>query len=172
MWRKQDESKPPSPVQETKPPQLAETPGRTAAARASVPASHLTSLLTIKGELTGRDDLLIDGQVQGKICIENGRVSIGPNGRVTADIEAREIVVDGRVKGRLQGQERVQIGSAGRASGEVRTRRLRVEEGAEIHGNVDVTRAQEQRATRVSPVSGGNEGVRPVAMQAKESSGA
>jgi cytoskeletal protein CcmA (bactofilin family) len=98
--------------------------------------------LVIKGEITGRDDLFIDGEVQGKIRLEQGKVTIGPNGRVTADVEAQEIVIRGRVKGTLTGRDRVEIGKTGHATGDVITQRIFVEDGAEIHGSVEIKRAE------------------------------
>ena len=81
------------------------------------PAGRISRTLAIKGEITGSDDMFVDGDIQGKINIAEGRVTIGANGRVTADIVAREIVVQGNVKGNLHGRERVQIGSTGCARG-------------------------------------------------------
>ena len=108
----------------------------------SVSTGNVSTTLVIKGEITGREDLFIDGDVQGKIRIDGGRVTVGCNGRVTADIEAREITVQGNVRGNLQGQERVQIGPTGCARGNVITRRIFIEEGAELHGTVEITPAE------------------------------
>src|ERR1700722_13455433 len=94
--------------------------------------SHLTSALTFKGEITGKEDLLIDAQLDGLVVLDGATVTIGPHGRVTADIEASEMVVHGGVTGGLQGLERVRIGPTGRASGEIITRRIAIEGGAEI----------------------------------------
>jgi cytoskeletal protein CcmA (bactofilin family) len=102
--------------------------------------------LVIKGEITGREDLFIDGDIQGKIRIDEGRVTIGSHGRVTADIIAREIVVQGNVKGNLHGRERVQIGQTGCARGNVLTRRISLDDGAEMHGNVEITQAEGQQS--------------------------
>jgi len=112
---------------------------------------HLTSALVIKGEITGKGDLCIDGEVTGEIRLEDGTVTIGPEGRVRADIQAREIVVRGRVEGNLIGRERVQIGASGQASGNVLTKVISIEEGAELHGEVEVTRGEEHRSPRLVP---------------------
>lgn len=109
-------------------------------------AGHVSSTLVIKGEITGREDLFIDGDIQGKIRIDEGRVTIGSHGRVTADIIAREIVVQGNVKGNLHGRERVQIGQTGCARGNVLTRRISLDDGAEMHGNVEITQAEAQQS--------------------------
>lgn len=169
MWRKQDAS----PRQEPNPPKQSASPRVSPVAilrrQIPVPAGHTTGQLTIKGRITGRDDLLIDGQVQGKIRIENGKVSIGPSGRVTVDVEAREIVVNGQIKGNLHGHERVQFGSMGRVVGEVRAQRVQVDDGAEIRVNVEVLREQEQFPMRPSSAKRHHETTPPALVQAKES---
>ena len=167
MWRKQDEPKTPS--QDVK----VSTPNEVAAAapavtpapvvsaptpslsprQASAPAGHLTSSLVLKGEITGREDLFIDGEVQGKIRLEDGRVTIGPNGRVIADVQAREIVVRGKVKGNLHGRDRVQVGPTGNATGDIMARLISIEEGAEVHGKVEIVRSDEPRSSRASLAS-------------------
>lgn len=142
----------------------------TAARDAAIPAGHLPSSLIIKGEITGREDFFIDGEVQGNIRLDDGKVTIGPNGRVTADVEAREIVVRGKVKGNLHGRDRVQITRTGHASGDVVTRFISIEEGAEIHGSIDVTRAEEPKTSRVTSITPGTEKARAMALPSKESS--
>ena len=136
------------------------------------PAGRISRTLAIKGEITGSDDLFVDGDIQGKISIAEGRVTIGANGRVTADVVAREIVVQGNVKGNLHGRERVQIGSTGCARGNVITRRFVVEDGAEIHGHVEIgpaeSVAQESRATTAKFVAPGAEEVEVSAAHARE----
>jgi cytoskeletal protein CcmA (bactofilin family) len=136
------------------------------------PAGRISRTLAIKGEITGSDDLFVDGDIQGKISIAEGRVTIGANGRVTADVVAREIVVQGNVKGNLHGRERVQIGSTGCARGNVITRRFVVEDGAEIHGHVEIgpaeSVAQESPATTAKFVAPGAEEVEVTAAHARE----
>jgi cytoskeletal protein CcmA (bactofilin family) len=106
------------------------------------PAGHLTSTLVIKGEISGRDDLFIDGEVQGKIRLDDGKLTVGPNGRVSADVEAKEIVIRGKVKGNLNGRERVQISQSGCATGDIVTQRILIEDGAELHGRVEIKRVE------------------------------
>lgn len=182
MWRKPEETKA-APLSEqlkqsspvTPAPQKFESapaPARVevpAASRvAQTPAGHLTSSLVIKGEITGREDLFIDGEVHGTIRIEEGRVTIGPNGRINADVEAREIVVRGEVKGNLQGRERVQIGQTGCARGDISTRRILVEDGAELHGRVEITRAPETRAEETSQANGHVKPAEPKSISASD----
>jgi len=103
--------------------------------------------------------------VQGSIHITDGSVTVGPNGRVTADIEAREIAVRGKIKGTLHGRERIQIGRTGQVTGNIVTRRLAVEEGAILSGKVDIARAEEARGSRTAT---GTEAARPVPIRVTE----
>ncbi len=95
-------------------------------------------------------------------------MTIGPNGRVTADIEAREVLVRGKVKGTLHGRERVQIGRTGEVAGNIATHRLSVEEGAILSGKVDVSRAEETRSSRSAEIATGTGAARPVPIRATE----
>jgi len=116
----------------------------TSANRAAVAAppsgAVLTSTLVVRGEISGSGDLFVDGQVQGKIRIPGAKVTVGPQGRVSSDIEAREIVVRGSVQGSLHGVDRVEIASSGNVRGDVVAPRLVIEEGAEVQGSIEVER--------------------------------
>jgi cytoskeletal protein CcmA (bactofilin family) len=131
-------------------------------------AGNVSKAISIKGEITGREDLFIDGEVQGSIRITDGNVTVGPNVRVTADIEAREVVVRGKVKVAVHGRERVQIGRTGEVAGDIATRRLSVEEGAILSGQVDVARTEETRSSRSAGIATGTEAARPVPIRATE----
>jgi cytoskeletal protein CcmA (bactofilin family) len=100
----------------------------------------ITSTLLIKGEVRGTDDLYIDGEVRGTIELTNGRVTIGPHGKISADVDAREIVVRGKVSGSLLGRDRVEIGSTGEVNGDISTLRISIGEGAQIHSKVEIDR--------------------------------
>ncbi len=138
MWRKPEDSKATSPVAEV--PQATprvDPPVRSVAgltAEVVQPSGGvITSTLVIKGEIRGREDLYIDGEVQGTIHLTDGRVTIGPHGNISADVDAREVVVRGTVKGSVRGRERVEIGRTGEVRGDISTIRIAIEEGAQIH---------------------------------------
>ncbi len=170
MWRKQEESKAsgvasdpifsPSPEQ---PRSLSPQPIEPGSA-----AGNVTKSLRIKGQITGTDDLFIDGEVEGRIHLKAGTVTVGPNGRVNADIEAPQITVRGKVKGTLHGSERVWIARSGQANSEVFTRSIVIEEGAIFKGRIEVVHTQEKPGSRA--VTGGSspEALRPVPVVAKE----
>jgi cytoskeletal protein CcmA (bactofilin family) len=146
MWRKPEELKPPSPTPEVPRPARVEPVRSVAGLTAEVvqpSGGMIMSSLVIKGEIRGREDLYIDGEVHGTINLTDGRVTIGPHGRITAEIEAREIVVRGTVKGTLMARDRVEIGKTGDADGDIITARIAVEDGAQIHGRVEVPKPDE-----------------------------
>jgi cytoskeletal protein CcmA (bactofilin family) len=93
--------------------------------------------IRIKGEVHGSEDLFIDGHVEGKLEIGNASLTVGPNGSVKADINAREVIVRGRIEGKVIGREKVQLWSTGHVTGEVQTERLAIEEGGTLRGKVE-----------------------------------
>jgi cytoskeletal protein CcmA (bactofilin family) len=97
----------------------------------------ITQGIRVKGEIIGKEDLFIDGTLEGKLDIGNASCTVGPNGKVKADISAREVIVRGNVDGKIDGTERVQVWSTGRVAGEVRTERLAIEDGAVLRGKVE-----------------------------------
>lgn len=126
----------------------------------------VTSSLVIKGEIRGREDLYIDGEVQGTIHLTDGRVTIGPHGKISADVDAREIIVRGTVKGTVRGRDRVEVGQTGEIRGDIATRRIAIEEGAQIHSKVEITRAEDSRSTHAPEKSSNPAAVQPAAMKA------
>jgi cytoskeletal protein CcmA (bactofilin family) len=150
MWKK-DEPKSqgvpdgPSPVAGTSQSSMTSAPSN---ASASVPVSSkavacISQGIRIKGEVIGKEDLFVDGTVEGKLDLVNSSCTIGPNGKVTADVTAREVIVRGQVDGKIDGRERVQLWNSGRVNGEVRTERLAIEDGAVLRGKVEAGKLRE-----------------------------
>jgi cytoskeletal protein CcmA (bactofilin family) len=128
-------------------------------------AACISQGIKIKGEVTGSEDLFVDGQVDGKLSLTNGCLTIGPNGQVKADVTAREVIVRGKVEGKISGRDKVQLWSTGQVTGEVQTDRLAIEDGATLRGRVEAGRqpsktgeAQAAAAASGSP-SGGKSSV-------------
>ena len=94
--------------------------------------------LVIKGEVTGSESLYIDGRVEGSINLAGNRVTVGRNGVVAANINAREIVVLGKVRGNLTASDRVDIRSDGSLTGDVVAARISIEDGAFFKGGIDI----------------------------------
>ncbi|HZQ24626.1 MAG TPA: polymer-forming cytoskeletal protein [Terriglobales bacterium] len=97
--------------------------------------------LVIKGEVTGSESLYIDGRVEGSINLAGNRVTVGRNGIVSANINAREIVVLGKVRGNLTASDRVDIRSDGSLTGDVVAARISIEDGAFFKGGIDIRKA-------------------------------
>ena len=184
MWRKPEDSKPAAPAGEvpatgtiptpataataTAPPRVEQPVVRTVAgltAEVVQPSGGIiTSTLLIKGEVRGSDDLYVDGEVQGTIHLSNGRVTVGPHGKISADVDAREIIVRGKVQGALRGRDRVEIGSTGEVRGNIATMRIAIGEGAQIHSKVEIARADGSQNNRsATKTSGGSTGTAQVA---------
>jgi len=94
--------------------------------------------LVIKGEISGSETLYIDGRVEGSIHLDDNRVTIGRNGTVAANINAKEVVIMGKVTGNIECSDRLDIRSEGSLTGDVVTPRISVEDGAILKGSVQV----------------------------------
>ncbi len=106
--------------------------------------------LVIKGEVTGSESLYIDGRVEGSISLAGNRVTIGRNGVVAANINAREIVVLGKVRGNLTASDRVDIRSDGSLTGDVVAARISIEDGAYFKGGIDIRKGGQPTQTKVN----------------------
>jgi len=104
-------------------------------------AACISHGIRIKGEVTGSEDLFVDGVVEGKLSLTtNSCLTIGPNGHVKADVLAREVIVRGKIEGKVTGRDKVQLWSTGQVTGEVQTDRLAIEDGALLRGRVEAGR--------------------------------
>ena len=104
-------------------------------------AACISQGIKIKGEVMGSEDLFVDGVVEGKLSLTtNSCLTIGPNGSVKADVIAREVIVRGKIEGKVTGRDRVQLWSTGQVTGEVQTDRLSIEDGALLRGRVEAGR--------------------------------
>ena len=105
---------------------------------APVDQATIGRTLVIKGEISGSEALYIDGRVEGKILMPESRVTIGRNGKVDASIQAREVVVMGKVTGNIECSDRVDIRAEGSVHGDISTTRISVEDGASLKGGIQV----------------------------------
>jgi cytoskeletal protein CcmA (bactofilin family) len=111
--------------------------------------------IDIKGNLSGDEDLLVEGQIEGKIELRQHGVTIGKSGRVKADIHGRTIVVQGEVHGNLYGEEQIILRQTSTVRGNLLAPRVTLEDGSNFKGSIDMT-AGNAPATLVSQVSGVN----------------
>jgi cytoskeletal protein CcmA (bactofilin family) len=103
--------------------------------------ARLGATLHVKGEITGNEDLHIDGTVEGLVQLEDRKLTIGASAKVTADIIAREVVVYGNVKGNLRARDRIEIKKDGSVVGDLTTARIMIEDGAYFKGSIEIDKA-------------------------------
>jgi cytoskeletal protein CcmA (bactofilin family) len=100
--------------------------------------AHIGKSVLVKGELSGSEDLYLDGEVEGSIDLKGHSLTIGPHGRVRANVHARDVVVHGKVEGNLRAAERVELKKTAVLMGDIFTQRIMIEEGAFFKGGIDI----------------------------------
>jgi cytoskeletal protein CcmA (bactofilin family) len=149
MWSKQQtltETPAPSPAQ---PPASTVIPF-TAPARSAISASRssarLGSSLQIKGEITGSEDLQIDGIVEGPISLSGHELTVGSTAQLNSEIRASEVVVYGKVVGNVHARGRVEITKDGSITGDISCARISIEDGAYFKGRIEIDPARSKAA--------------------------
>lgn len=110
--------------------------------------ARLGASLHVKGEITGNEDLHVDGTVEGLIHLDDRKLTVGASAKVTADIIAREVVVYGSVKGNLRAKDRIEIKKDGSVNGDLTTARIMIEDGAYFKGSIEIDKAAEKEAEK------------------------
>jgi cytoskeletal protein CcmA (bactofilin family) len=100
--------------------------------------AHIGKSVFIKGELSGSEDIYVDGQVEGSIHLSGNNLTIGPNGRVRANISAKNVTVGGTLDGNIVAGERTEFRKTAVANGDVQTKRIAIEEGAFFKGKLEI----------------------------------
>lgn len=151
MWKRDESVKPAAPP--------APAPATPAAPAVSAPAAsseRRTQLLqgenvnigksvVIKGELSGSEDLTIEGNVEGRIELKENILTIGPNGKIRAEVFAKSVIVLGEVTGNVTASEKVDIRDNGSVDGDITSPRVAIAEGAHFRGSVDMQRGGGQK---------------------------
>ena len=108
--------------------------------------ARLGSSLHVKGEISGNEDLLIDGTVEGLVQLDDRKLTVGATAKLTADIIAREVVVYGTVKGNLRAKDRIEIKKDGSVNGDLTTARIMIEDGAYFKGSIEIDKSSEKES--------------------------
>ena len=154
MWKREDKPATPAAPQPAAP--VATTPV-VKEARMDFPKSadnfradvaHIGKSVLIKGELSGSEDLYLDGEVEGNIELRDHSLTIGPNGRIRANVHARDITVHGKVDGNVQGDERVELKRSAVLVGDIATQRIVIEDGAYFKGAIDIKKQETKKETK------------------------
>jgi cytoskeletal protein CcmA (bactofilin family) len=113
--------------------------------------ANIGKSITIKGDLSGNEDLQIDGTVEGRIDLPNNQLTIGAEGRVKAEVHAKAVVVIGHVTGNLSAADRIQVEATGIVDGDVKAPRLVIQEGAMLNGSVEMTSGSAAKTSIAPP---------------------
>jgi cytoskeletal protein CcmA (bactofilin family) len=118
-------------------------------------AARIGKTVVIRGELKGSEDLIVDGHLEGTISLSEGRLTIGPNAHVAADLTARDVLVMGKLQGNIIASGRVELRAGSTVEGDVRALRLAVEDNAVFRGKVDLTQGAKAQDTAAGSAGGG-----------------
>jgi len=102
--------------------------------------AHIGKSVVIKGELSGSEDLYLDGEVEGTIELQKNALTIGPNGRIRAHVNARDVIIHGKVDGNIRGTDKVELKRTAVLVGDIQTQRITIEDGAYFKGAIDIQR--------------------------------
>ena len=142
VWKKNEpEIDPPMQSSSSAPAPAARTETRSSRGPATIGPS-----IALRGDVTGEEDLIIEGRVEGKVLLKKHSVTIGRNGRVKADVFAKMVMVEGEVEGDLSGHEEVIIRQSGKVRGNIHAPRVTLDSGCRFQGSIDMEQALAQQA--------------------------
>lgn len=119
----------------------------------------------INGQIYSKEDLYVDGDVEGTIELQEHRLTIGPNGKVHSSVKAREVVVLGNIQGNVDASDKLEIRKDARLVGDIKTARIIIEDGAYFKGSIDIVRPEPAKSgssqparpqSQPTPVAAGN----------------
>jgi cytoskeletal protein CcmA (bactofilin family) len=124
----------------TTPPKPQATPAPShGESRMSKPA-NIGQSVQINGELTGQEDLIIDGKIEGKILLKDHHLTIGPNGHINAEVQAKSVQINGEVTGNITADDKVEISPSGSVQGDICAPRVALADGSSFKGSIDMGR--------------------------------
>jgi cytoskeletal protein CcmA (bactofilin family) len=165
MWNKRKEEE--TPAKTMSPPPASASAAKESHPTMSTPHTPSTSTsadrggsatigksVMIKGQIFSREDLTIDGEVEGSVECQEHRLTVGPHGRVHAGVKARELIVLGAIHGNVEVTDKIDIRKDAKLVGDIRTARISIEDGAYFKGSIDIARPEVSKpaATAAAPV--------------------
>ena len=163
MWNRQKEEKPASKPVAALPPTSAELakegipmstlPGRISEPDVPRSAAAIGKSVMVKGQIFSREDLTIDGEVEGTVELQEHRLTVGPNGKVTATVKAREIVVVGTIHGNVDATDKIDIRKEAKLVGDIKTARIVIEDGAYFKGSIDIVKPEPAKVPARPPAA-------------------
>src|SRR5579871_2664943 len=155
MWnKKKEEEYPPKPAAQTPAASnpIKENPGMSTAPVAPTYVSDsrgpavIGKSVMIKGQIFSREDLTIDGEIDGSVELHEHRLTVGPNGKLQAGVKAREVVVLGTIHGNVEASDKIDIRKDAKLVGDIKTMRIVIEDGAYFKGSIDIVRPETKSA--------------------------
>jgi cytoskeletal protein CcmA (bactofilin family) len=169
---------PPNPIEAKKEaPPLSTMPFKTPEPESTRGQASIGKAVKINGQIYSKEDLYVDGDVEGTIELQEHRLTIGPNGKVHSAVKAREVVILGNVQGNVDASDKLEIRKDARLVGDIKTARIIIEDGAYFKGSIDIVKPEQAKAgggstpprpqqTTPAPVSN-SQGAAAVAAEAK-----
>jgi cytoskeletal protein CcmA (bactofilin family) len=120
------------------------------------PANNANSIgksVKVKGDIYSKEDLFVDGTVEGTLEASENKITIGPHGTIQATIKAREVLVLGTIQGDVEAIERLEIRKDAKLLGNIRTARIVIEDGAYFKGSIDIIKPEPVKAAAPKPVA-------------------
>src|SRR5690349_16402234 len=173
MWNKKREEEPPRPPQKpaytppaAPPPAPAAAPNPVEARKETAPVSSMPTsrfepenrggaatigkAVRVSGNIYSREDLYVDGDLEGTVEAMEHKLTIGPNGTVKATIKAREVVVLGAIHGNVEATDKIEIRKDAKLTGDIRTARIIIEDGAYFKGSIDIVKPEPKQAPKAA----------------------
>jgi cytoskeletal protein CcmA (bactofilin family) len=159
MWnkRKEEEYPPKSGTSPAAPPSsrdtapMSTTPSTSYQNPDARSAAVIGKSVMIKGQIFSREDLTIDGEIDGSVELQEHRLTVGPHGKLQAGVKAREIVVLGAIHGNVEASDKIDIRKDAKLVGDIKTARIVIEDGAYFKGSIDITRPEIKSAPAPAP---------------------
>ncbi len=160
MWNKKNEEEM-APRAVTQQPVLATpTPVRSAPVpvvtqeqpKASTRGAAIGPSMTVKGEVYSREELYVDGEIEGSIEMHH-RLTVGPNGKIRATVNAKEVVIEGSIHGNVTATEKIIIRVQGSLVGDIKTAGIAIDDGAYFKGSIDITRPETKQKAIPEPAN-------------------
>ncbi len=166
MWKARPEENKPANLNSPQPSQPASAPAVVATPSISAPqketskandsyrteVGHIGKSVLIRGELSGSEDLYLDGEIEGNIDLRDHSLIIGPNGRIKATVTARDLAVHGKLEGNVTATGRVELKKSCTLIGDVSTQRIVIEDGAFFKGAIDIKEGKDIKTEQRKPV--------------------
>lgn len=138
LWQKPEQEQSRSTTTTTPKPQV--TPSTTHGENRMSKPANIGQSVQINGELTGQEDLIIDGKIDGKIMLKDHQLTIGPNGHINAEVHAKSVQINGEVQGNITADDKVEISPSGSVNGDICAPRVALADGSSFKGSIDMGR--------------------------------